>query len=105
MLSPSQAMEALRSDCERLDVWQDWKIFLDWEFHACYTGCVVCKSQLDYQGDCLYERRESDSDVGEDGALDRSSFGTSEECFERYGASVCCCTERSERCAFCVFAD
>ena len=104
---PSQVMREMVAECEPLSVHESWKIFLDWRWHSCHTGCVVCSKAhpLDYEGECLYERCQSDSDVGEDGSLDRCAFGTPEECFERYGASVCGCSEGSERCACCVFGE
>lgn len=99
MLSPTEAMLLLRKETPRLEAWDAVKIFLDWRFHSCYSGCVVCKRDLSYNGVCFYERLESGFDVGEDGARDWGAFGASEECARGYGASVCGRAARAFGCA------
>lgn len=56
MLTLRQAAFQIWQESECTSVHDAWKIFLDWKFHACYSGCAVCKSSLNYVGDCFYER-------------------------------------------------
>lgn len=63
-----EVMVQMLREVPPLSIAEDWKIFLDWRFHAEYSGCVCCRNWY-----CFYAQL---GDYGEqsDGEFD-TPFG------------------------------